>query len=285
MKVAKFEAGCELSGYISGMDDQYYHSTPGFISKSSLSVLKDSPFKFFNQKKHEPTKAMQIGTAIHCAILEPEKFKRNYMLESEIKSKASKAYKDLVAKNEGVEILTGADAVNLVGMRKAIYSNDTARELLGLEGWCEVSGFHVDPETGISLRHRFDKLTSCGIGIDLKKTQSVNPDELSKTIFKYGYDMQDALYSDAYEAITGQRIKAFYFVFVEEKYPHQVAVVELDDISKQVGRDNYKKLLVDYSYYLDNPDKANNNAPAQMISLPEWVLRQYENELEEGGIF
>lgn len=285
MKVVDYKDGVELSGYISGMDDSIYHNTDGFISKSSLSILKQSPFKFFNQGERKPTKAMQIGTAIHCALLEPEKFAEAYKLMPLITDRRTKAYKEAVAESEHVELLIGNDAKNIQGMIEAVKQNDAARELLGLDGWCEVSGFHTDPETGVKLRHRFDKLTKCGIGIDIKKTQSVHPDELSKTISKYGYHMQDSLYSDAYECITGNKLKQFYFIFVEESYPHEVAVVYLDDVSKQVGRNQYQDLLIDYAYYTANPHKVNNNSPVGMISLPEWMMRQYEDELEDGGIF
>lgn len=285
MKINDFVEGIELDGYITGMPDDYYHSTPGFISKSSLSVLNDSPFKFFNRVPMTQTPAMKMGTALHCAILEPEKFKQTYKLMPEVRVKTLKAYKDAVKENPEMEVLNGSDASNLTGMIGAVMSNDAARELLSLYGWCEVSGFHKDQGSGVNLRHRFDKLTKCGIGIDLKKTQSVNPEEISKTIFKYGYHMQDALYSDAYKEITGHELNQFYFIFVEEKYPHQVAVVYLDDVSKQVGRDEYKNLLADYSFYSANPDKVNNNSGVDMVSLPEWVLRRYETELEDGGIF
>ena len=164
-------------------------------------------------------------------------------------------------------------------------NNSAAKELLELEGWYEVSGFHIDEDTGVKIRHRFDKLTKCGVGIDLKKTQSVKPEELSKTINNFSYEMQDSLYSDAYKAITDNNLNAFYFIFVEETYPHQVAVVYLDDISKQVGRDKYRGLLIDYMYYMNAPEKINNNSGIEMVSLPEYVLRRYEDELEDGGIF
>jgi len=284
MKVKDFEKEINLDGYIAGMPDSYYHSTAGFISKSSLSVLKDSAFKFFNCAPMKQTPAMRMGTALHCAILEPEKFNATYKLIPEVATKTLKAYKEAVKENPDMEILNGSDANNLKGMICAVMSNDAARELLELDGWCEVSGFHADPDTGINIRHRFDKLTKCGIGIDVKKTQSVNPEEISKTIFKYGYHMQDSLYSDAYKEITGHELNQFYFIFVEEKYPHQVAVVYLDDVSKQVGRDEYKGLLADYSFYQSNMDKVNNNSGVDMVSLPEWVLRRYEGELEDGGI-
>ncbi|AUR90503.1 putative exodeoxyribonuclease 8 [Vibrio phage 1.144.O._10N.286.45.B3] len=284
MQVQEFKEGMELSGYVVNMPEDYYHTTKGFISKSSLSMLKQSVFKFFNQPKRNPTKAMQIGTALHCAVLEPEKFKQAYIMMPEVKSKALKVYKEAVKDNPDSEIMTGSDCSNLDGMIAAIKGNKAASELLGLDGWCEVSGFHEDADTGVKLRHRFDKLTKCGIGIDLKKTQSVAPEEIAKTIQKYGYHMQDSLYSDGYEAITGFNLSAFYFIFVEEQYPHEVAVVYLDDVSKQVGRDEYKDSLGDYSFYSQNRDKVHNNSGIQMVSLPEWSLRQYENELEDGGI-
>ena len=285
MQVKQYEEGVELNGYISGMPDTVYHATEGFISKSSLSSLKESVFGFFNKKDRNPTKAMQTGTAIHCALLESVKFSEQYKLMPEITDKRLKEYKDAVKQFDGVELITGQDALNIKGMIDAVMSNDAARGLLESSGWCEVSGFHTDPDTGVKLRHRFDKLTADGCGVDVKKTQSVNPDEISKTIYKYGYDMQDALYSDAYEAITGNKLNQFYFIFVEESYPHQVAVVYLDDVSKQIGRDQYKALIGDYQYYTMNPSAVNNNAEIKMVSLPEWALRDYENSLEDGGIF
>lgn len=286
MKVTQYKENTTLSGYISDMPEEIYHNTNGFISKSSLGQLgKETPFRFFNGGKKEPTPAMAMGTALHCAVLEPIKFEEQYIRMHDVKSKASKEYKDAVKAHPGKEIITGQNADNLVGMVRAIHDNDFARELLNLDGWNEISGFHIDEDTGVKLRHRFDKLSRCGIAVDVKKTQSVRHDELSKTINNFGYDMQDALYSDAYKSITGNDLKQFYFVFVEETYPHEVAVVYLDDISKQVGRDRYRELLNYYCNLSNDMSQVSNNKGAEMVSLPEWALRQYENELEDGGIF
>lgn len=286
MKVVEYKEGVKLEGYISDMPDEVYHKTEGFISKSSLSDLGGStPFRFFNQRRKAPTAAMKMGAALHCAVLEPVKFGATYLLMPEIHSKTLKAYKEAAKENPDREIINGQNADNLQGMIMAVMSNDAARELLELPGWNEVSGFHTDGDTGVKLRHRFDRLTKCGVGVDLKKTQSVRPEDISKTINDFGYHMQDSLYSDAYKAITGRDLNAFYFIFVEETYPHQVAVVYLDDISKQVGRDKYRGLLCDYIYYRDNQESVNNNAEIEMASLPEWVMRRYEDELEDGGIY
>ncbi len=214
-------------GYIAEMPEAYYHSTEGFISKSSLYVLKQSAFKFFSGVRFTATKAMQMGTAIHCAILEPEKFSKEFKMLPDVKDRRQKEYKDAVKEFGAERVFVGAEVMNIIRMRTAIMGNDFANELLSLDGHSEVSGFHTDEETGVNIRHRFDRLTNCGIGIDIKKTQSVHPDDLAKTIAKYGYHTQEAVYSDAYRQITGRELKQFYFIFVEEKYPKfQSAIIE-----------------------------------------------------------
>ncbi|AGN34343.1 exonuclease VIII [Vibrio phage pYD38-B] len=278
MKVKQYEEDIELEGYISGMPDSVYHSTEGFTSKSSLHKFSQTtPFRFFNEEKKSPSRAMQIGSALHAMVLEPEKFEKDYVLLPEIADRRQPEYKR-AKKVLGEEfVFVSGEAENLKGMFDSLMSNDKAKELLSLDGWSEVSGFHTDKETGISIRHRFDRLTKCGYAVDLKKTQSVKPEELSKTIFNFGYHWQDALYSDSYNEITGEELKGFYFIFVEETYPHEVAVVYIDDISKQIGRDEYKVALKEYSLAIKNRDQVHNNNPAQMVSLPEWALRQYDD--------
>ena len=283
--IKKYSADIELAGYIKDMPESIYHNTNGFISKSTLSQLeKQTPYRFLKAVKKPQTKAMEIGTAIHCAVLEPEKFESEYLLLPDVHAKTLKAYKDAVADNPDKKVINGTDAKNINGMINALQCYKRASELLSLDGHCELSGFHID-ESGIGLRHRFDKLTHCGIGIDLKKTQSVAPEDLSKTINDYGYHMQCALYSDAYQAITGKPLKAFYFIFVEESYPHEVAVVYLDDVSEHIGRENYKALLEKYQDVIENRDSYLSSSDELMVSLPEWVIARYERDLEDGGIY
>lgn len=284
--IKQYKNGIELEGYIKDMPEEIYHNTSGFISKSTLSQLeKQTPYRFLKSVRKPQTKAMEIGTAIHCAILEPLKFQSDYLLLPDVHAKTLKAYKEAVANNPDKKVINGTDAKNINGMIKALNSNSRARYLLSLDGHCELSGFHADTDSGVKLRHRFDKLTHCGIGIDLKKTQSVAPEDLSKTINDYGYHMQCALYSDAYQAITGMPLKAFYFIFVEESYPHEVAVTYLDDVSEHIGRENYKALIGKYQDVVENRDEYLGSSDELMVSLPEWVIARYERDLEDGGIY
>ncbi|MCP4282244.1 MAG: hypothetical protein GY776_19880 [Alteromonas sp.] len=284
MNIKQFTPGVELWGYFSDMPESVYHNTAGFTSKSRLYELATStPFKFFNSKGKAPTKPMQMGTALHAAVLEPERFKTDFVLLPDTKDRRQAEYKKAKKSHGEGSVFVAGEVANLNGMINAVKGNVKARELLNLDGWCEVSGFHIDEETGIGLRHRFDKLSLCGVAVDLKKTQSVKHDELERTIYKFGYHYQAALYTDAYKAITGCELERFYFVFVEEQFPHEVAVVFLDDVSIQIGREAYRESLREYKHLVESGYIPANNSGEEVVSLPEWVMREYENSLDLTG--
>lgn len=60
-----------------------YHALPG-VSNSGLTDFLDSPLYYWHQHvsperpKDEPTSAMQVGSAVHCAVLEPSEFDKRY---------------------------------------------------------------------------------------------------------------------------------------------------------------------------------------------------------------
>lgn len=280
MKPKKYEDGIDLNGYILDMPESIYHNTFGFTSKSELFKFSNmSNFKFLCGEKKKPTRSMQIGTALHAKILEPEKFERQFMILDGIMDRRQPEYKKAKQALGEEFVFVDSEAKDINGMHSAIMKNDKARELLSLDGWSEVSGFHVDADTKLGFRHRFDRLTKCGIGIDLKKTHSVDPYELSKTIQNFGYHWQDASYTNAYEQITGKQLKEFYFIFVEDSAPYEVAVVYLDFISREIGMNKYKQTMSEFKLFQESKHLVSNNSDAQIMTLPEWAMKEYENEL------
>lgn len=284
IKPIKFEEGMtpEVGNYYLSMPNETYHATKGFISKSGLDIFHKDPYKYFNQKPREQTRAMQIGSAIHAAILEPEVFEREFMLLPEIKDRRQAEYKQAV-KSFGVgNVFTDKDCEKISGIKNAVWANDEARKLLSADGHCEISGFSVDEETGVKFRHRFDKLACVNgewFGVDVKKTQSVDEFKFSRSMWDYRYHVQDALYSRGFKSIAGKELAGFFFIAVEEEYPHKVAVFELCSVSQSIAETELNEDLALYSEYAKGNIKAHNNSQSTIISLPEWVLREYENEV------
>lgn len=267
-----------------GMPNEVYHSQPG-DSKSSLDVFHDSPYKYFNRKQKEQTRPMQLGSAIHAACLEPDVFATEYMLLPELKDRRQAEYKQAVKSFGEGKVFTNADCEKIVGMQKAVHANTRAHKLLTAPGYLEVSGFYIDEQTGLPLRFRFDKLAFIDgkwHGVDLKKTQGANQYDFSKSIWNYRYHVQDAVYSNGFKAVTGIELETFSFIAVEEEHPHVVAIYELCDMSRKIGQDELRIDLNSLAEYKRGEIIAHNNHESEIISLPEWVLNQYDDVLLDG---
>ena len=264
--------------YYSGMPNETYHEHDS-ISKSGLDLIERDPYHYFNRKPMEQTRPMQVGSAIHAAILEPGVFEEKYCMLPTLKDRRQPEYKQAVkAYGEG-NVFTGNDCENIANIQKAVWANKEASELLSVEGWFELSGFVKDPSTGVVCRHRFDKLNVDGWAVDLKKTQDVRSEKFSRSISDYRYHVQDAFYLAQYEWITGKQLDGMKFICVEEKWPHKVAVYQLCDITREIGRQMFRFNLDMYAQCLQDSGMYHNNTETEIISLPEWVLRQYEDEI------
>lgn len=70
-------------GIYDGIPNAEYHGGPG-ISKSGLDLIHRSPMHYKAvvdaENDNQPTAAQRIGTAAHCAILEPDVFVQEYCL-------------------------------------------------------------------------------------------------------------------------------------------------------------------------------------------------------------
>jgi hypothetical protein len=68
---------------VSAYTEAQYRAAPG-LCYSALKDLAISPLRFWahwidpNREREEPTPEMQFGSAVHCAVLEPEKFDSLY---------------------------------------------------------------------------------------------------------------------------------------------------------------------------------------------------------------
>ena len=154
------------------LTSEAYHSSEG-ISKSGLDLVMRSPAHYRFADKRESTRAMEIGTALHCAILEPERFATDYMMLKEVTDRRASAYKEACKVWSAERVLTGTEADKVAGMQESVRSNPHLAEYMQSAGRYELSVFATDPVTGVLVRCRFDKLTDSGLAVDLKKTQDL----------------------------------------------------------------------------------------------------------------
>ena len=281
MNITQYKEGMTLPecGFVTGMPNSVYHGITSHVSNSRLQKMLKSPFHFFSPSRFEETRAMQIGSAIHAKVLEPELFAIDYMMLPEIEDRRKPEYRSAKDVYGEAHVFVGNECANIDAMFNAIYGNDDAAELLKSDGWCELSGFATCPRTGLKLKIRFDKRLKDGRAIDLKKTQSVHDRDLSNSITNYGYHIQEAFYTYVDSLICGKELESFEFIFAEEKYPNEVKVGALDDISRAIGKQEMEKLLDLVVHYSNNQHKPTNNNPRTIFSVAEWKLREFEDEI------
>ena len=178
--VLEYTAGMELNPpcFIANMPNDVYHSWPEGVSSSGLKDGLRSPAHYFFREQSEPTRAMTIGTAIHTALLEPERFKTDYVLLKDVKARTASEYKAAVKVHGSELVLTGTESDNVAGMQEAVLSNPLMASRLNGKGWRELSLFVRDPETQVLVRVRFDLLLENGTIVDVKKPQDARPDLL-----------------------------------------------------------------------------------------------------------
>jgi exodeoxyribonuclease VIII len=257
-----------------------YHAHSS-ISKSGLDLVARSPAHFMYGEKRESTRAMVIGSAIHAAILEPQRFATDYMLLKDVADRRASEYKQAVKVHTAELVLVGHEADFVSGMQESVSHNQEASALLAETGQAELSVFTTDPETGVKVKCRFDWITESAIALDLKKTQDARAEAFSKSIMNYRYHVQAAFYSDVWQWETGEELQAFKFLAMEERMPHFAKLWQLDDVSLMIGRQLYREALNTYARCLDAGQWDMQDGGTELIALPNWVMNEFiDQELD-----
>lgn len=277
---------------VAGMPNEVYHNCPG-ISKSGLDRINKTP-AHYKYGEFEPSKPMEIGTALHAALLEPAVFETQFTMLPDVKDRRASEYKKAVIAYGKGNVLVGKECAQVDGMIDAVNSNFRASRLMDDCQWREVSVFAYDPVTNELCKCRFDalgkdRITNKLFGADLKTTADAGDSgylAFQNTIANRRYHVQDAFYGDVFGWATGIEISRFWFIAVESKRPHGVVCRYLDEESVNAGRDEYRENLDTYAQCAANDywpcyEQPENDEDA-VISLPDWKWRQIEDDVVEG---
>lgn len=255
-----------------------YHAHPA-LSRSRLWLLNKSPQKFKWEEEHPepPTAAFRLGAAFHKLVLEPETFDEEYVGTPDFdkRTKDGKAMYNAFLEKAGSRTMLDYDEIQtIIGMRKAVMENPTARVLIE-KGLKEHSIFWKDKETGIELKCRPDILLKDDVKVivDLKSTISADTKSFTSECIRYGYDVQSAWYKDGVQTeYPGEY--SFIYIAVEKKPPYAVNVMEMDKLMIEYGYIRFRELL---NTYIECQKSGNwygymgSDNIMNKIELPAWV--------------
>lgn len=251
-----------------------YHDRPE-VSRSQLVDLLRTPAYFYaaNVERsivREATDAMELGSALHALVLEPETFDAKYVVKTwDARTKDGKAE---AAQHAGKTILDAAAAASCHGMAVALHKLPEFAACFDGRVAVEREVFWTDEETGIALRAKPDLV--CRVGgalamVDVKTSTDASPDAFARSAERLHYHLQAAHYLAGWEAATGERCETFAFAVVEKGAPHLAAVYPMDADWIAAGEALRRRLLAQLAEC-----RASGVWPgysAQVLTRPKWA--------------
>ena len=268
-----------------GMPNDVYHASPP-LSNSGLSLLAESPANYAMAEDKDPTVALRFGTALHCAVLEPDRYNSEYIV-LDVEDRRSAVYTHAVKKFTAEYVLLRKEHEAIEIIKSQFSANSEIAEILSADGISELAMFAFDPDTGLRLKCKFDWLWRDDNGgyhaIDIKKTRARNYRELAASFAKYGYHRQEAFYRRVFRLATDTELASFSFLTAQDESPYEVKLRRYDEISREIGEHELGRLLRIFAEC-----QRENHWPYPeddgIISLPDYAIIDYENTIAEAII-
>ncbi|MBS9135845.1 exodeoxyribonuclease VIII [Escherichia coli] len=269
-------------GIYYGISNENYHAGPG-VSKSQLDDIADTPALYL-WRKNAPvdttkTKTLDLGTAFHCRVLEPEEFSNRFIVAPEFNRRTNAGKEEekaflMECASTGKTVITAEEGRKIELMYQSVMALPLGQWLVESAGHAESSIYWEDPETGILCRCRPDKIIPEFHWImDVKTTADIQ--RFKTAYYDYRYHVQDAFYSDGYEAQFGVQ-PTFVFLVASTtvecgRYP--VEIFMMGEEAKLAGQQEYHRNLRTLADCLNTDEW-----PAiKTLSLPRWA-KEYAND-------
>lgn len=254
---------------------EVYHRSDA-LSASGIVKLLRTPAHFIadRQAPRAPTEAMQFGTAVHTAVLEPALFdERIFQVPAEMPTRRSNAGREAweaLYAQAGSRIMLASDEVLRIRAVAEAINRTTASEIFLAGGYAETSLFWTDD--GLRCRARPDYTAdSFDVLVDLKTAEDASREAFMRAMWNYRYDIQAEWYLDGMEKTVGVRPSSYLWCVAETRPPYGVAwyranqrVLDLAraDIARAVRTFRACSAIGEWPCYSDD---------VQEIDLPPWA--------------
>jgi hypothetical protein len=285
-----------------------YLADKQFVSRSALEDLRQRGPAYFRAKYidrgigNRSTPAMALGTMVHTKLLEPETWDRKLFIWDELprppgangKAKKGSPEKDAYviwkanesewnakrdqAIADGLTVIDWETADKVIRMADSVASHPFGQEMFEPgTGVNETTILWHHPGTGVLIRVRLDRMVPIDDNtvsiVDLKTTMDPSPTSFGKSIVKYGYHTQGALYTDAVSALYPGVEFHYIIAAVRNEPPHEAAFYELPPSAMDLGRDRYNKALAELVRCRETNDwSAEWQQGCADINLPGWAF-------------
>lgn len=253
---------------------------------TGLKEMRKSPkhYKHRLGRERKITNALAFGTAAHVAVLEPERFVRDYAIWASrydhggARPRNGKAWEEFQKLNAGRTIILDTEFDQACEFKDAIRLDPVAMKYLAM-GRPEVAMTWKDEETGVDCVGRLDWDTTVDrypAVVDLKSAREAGPLWFSRDAAKLDYHLQLAFYADGYAAITGKTPRMV-VIAAESTPPYDAVTYIVPEEVLEVGRDAYRELLVQLKTCTESGEwPGQGGTEEKILSLPPWCVPDEE---------
>lgn len=240
-----------------------------------------------------PTPALELGRAIHLAILEPDRFEKEVIrgltkpdsdAPLERRSNRDKAaWAEFENRHADKQILRAEDYRLCQSMRRAAWKHPLARAILGAEGARELACVYDDPDTGVRCKIRPD-LVLVHEGhrtvVDVKSALDASPRGFGRQAANLGYYQQAWMYSHGLDVLR-PAATGFLWLAIEKEPPFEVAIYEATVDVLELGKRAYDRQIAAWKRCNETGEWPGYNDTKSDLWVPRWRLRELE-ELDDG---
>lgn len=262
------------------IDKEKYHSDRRHDSHSSIETFRESPYVYYRKYvtrdlKSEYKDYFAFGHAVHTLILEEDKVDEEIAIAPDGIDFRTKEGKEFKSESAGKIILKQDEWKMAMKMRDRVLSSSVANDLVNRNGFVERAIQWNDPDTGLPLKVRFDKVCpEDALIIDLKTAARPGPEEFAKACANFGYHRQVAMYVGGMSQALCVRCR-FLFIVIGKNEPFESFVYEIDEEGSKLGFDQWKR---DLNGLAERKSAQNWGSIGQNevleLPLPKWAFYQ-----------
>lgn len=238
-----------------------YHADRQCVSRSALEDFRRSPRLYRDrwvegkEEQRLPTAQMDLGSALHCYLLEPSEFPTRFSVEPRLARKTFAGHQAWDAHralcDAGATPIDEDDLTAVRAMTASVKDHPIASAILKQSSAVEQAFRWRDPVTGLWCRCKIDAISSAmvdGLPVvaDVKTSSDPSEERWSLSAASFGYHRQAAFYSNGVRACLGLSCR-FLFIVVGSAYPHDCHVYQLADDAEAAGHRQITEALRDLS--------------------------------------
>lgn len=269
------------------------------MSRSDLMEFWHCPHRWIQGYHKKAIEATDYGSLIDCYVLDNKSFgskyavaPREYFNKKDGKDKPwnwnatfCKEWRSeqveqnkVVIKSEELEACktAGVAMLNDKIINRMLDCSDKQVMLTGV--WQDKSGLSIPLKTLIDIVPSKDSVFSQYL-CDLKTCRTASPSQWPREVWKYGYHVQAAFYTDMYYAATGEARDGFTHILQESYEPYEIGRRLLSEEFIEEGREKYQSALNKYCQCLKSgvwpgyDDDKDRSIDGFTITEPEaWMI-------------